>query len=66
MLTNNTKSILKKSLEATRICDLNSEKRCSECIRPMCQRKLVSPHKWEQDISLPLINEYSMHDLVIG
>ncbi len=47
-------------------CDILKGKRCIECIRPICQRKLISPHKWEQDISLPLINDYQMHDLVVG
>lgn len=67
MMNKNTiRSILKESLEATRICDIGREKRCSECIRPICQRKLIPPHKWEQDISLPLINPYEMHDLFSG
>lgn len=47
-------------------CDLNIiNKRCEECIRPLCQRKLRSTYKWEE-VSLPIINEYKMHELCLG
>ncbi len=46
-------------------CDHMEYKRCAECFRPVCQRNLLAV-SWEQDISMPAINEYSMHELFMG
>lgn len=51
-------------------CDLEfRNKRCEECIRPLCQRDYTNKNnnskKWKE-INNPIINEYRMHDLYIG
>ena len=46
-------------------CELVRNKRCEECIRPLCQRSLSQLDKWD-DISLPIVNEYKMIDLFLG
>lgn len=51
-------------------CELDiRNKRCSECMRPLCQRRFINNNKWE-DINIPeiynTITEYEMHGLYLG
>ncbi len=45
-------------------CEIGRNKRCEECIRPVCQRQFKISYRWDQ-VGDPM-NPYGMHDLFVG
>jgi len=48
---------------------LSGYKRCSDCVRPICQRVLTlrgCKQKSDEEVIGVSLNEYRMHDLYIG